>query len=106
MIVFTRKEYKQRLGDIGLTKEQTEKLRTVLEEMMTLAARTGNGVYWEEHEDENGKREKRQRSLRLHPLTEAEERLHSYFEGKTDGLNAVDRFLRGDMDAHDEFDKE
>ena len=29
--------------------------------------------------------------------------LNDYWFGKIDGLNAVDRFLRGDMDAHDEF---
>ena len=70
--MFKREEYPKRLGDIGLTKEQIDKLRAVLEEMMAAAARR-NSDYW---------------------------------DGKTDGINAVDRFLRGDMDAHDEFEDE
>ncbi len=76
--MFKREEYKQRLAEIGLTKTQTKKLRLVLEEMMTSARGRANRV--------------------TSGLV-----MYSYFDGKADGINAVDRFIRGDLDAHDEF---
>lgn len=79
--MFTREEYPQRLADIGLTKEQIDKLNAVLEEMMAVPSRTANKL--------DG---------------EAYPRLQRYFYGKADGINAVYRFLNGDMDAHDEFE--
>ncbi len=81
--MFKREEYKARLADVGLTKEQTSKLRAVLEEMMAKASRTANAY---------------------HSPTHSEQQTIAYFQGKADGINAVDRFVRGDMDAHDEFE--
>ncbi len=83
--MFTREEYPKRLQEIGLTKEQTEKLQLVLEEMMMSAARNGNRVKYST--SSNG------------PFV-------SYMEGKSAGINAVYRFLGGEMDAHDEFEDE
>lgn len=80
--MFKRSEYKQRLAEIGLTKAQTKKLRAVLEEMMTSASRTA------------------------HKAEFAGSDQSYYFHGKADGINAVYRFLSGDMDAHDEFEEE
>lgn len=74
-----RSEYKKILKEIGLSKEQTEKIRAVIEDLMTRAERQSNdseGYSW------------------------------WFFGGKTSGLNTMDRFFRGDMDCHDEFDKE
>lgn len=90
--MFKREEYPQRLAEIGLTEEQTKKLRAVLDEMMTYAARQGNNVKYTD------------RGLRK--LTPQDERFVQYCEGKSAGINSVDRFLRGDMDAHDEFPEE
>ena len=90
--MFKRDEYPQRLAEIGLTKDQTKKLRAVLEEMMTYAARKGNNVKY----TDRGRRK----------LTDQEDRFVQYCEGRSDGINSVDRFLRGDMDAHDEFPDE
>ena len=93
--MFKRSEYQQRLADIGLTEVQTEKLRAVLEEMMTPAARKANQL------------KEYVRKCAEHPfLGDREDQLSHYYQGKTDGINAVDRFLRGDMDAHDEFEAE
>jgi len=85
--MFTRKEYPARLKAIGLSTEQVKLLRDVLEEMMTLASRQANKVKYSS--DSVGA-----------------DRFVTFMEGKSIGINAVDRFLRGDMDAHDEFGKE
>ncbi len=79
--MFKRSEYHTRLAEIGLEKAQVEKLRRVLDDMMGYAARLSN-------------------------TPNAAERISAYYDGKADGINAVDRFLRGDMDAHDEFEGE
>lgn len=79
--MFTRKRYKEVLKNINLSKEQTTLLRDVLEEMMAYAQRLAN-------------------------VPNVHERTSAYYDGKTDGINAVDRFLRGDMDCHDEFENE
>lgn len=85
--MFKRSEYAKRLADVGLTKEQTTKLRDVLEEMMTYASRMSNKAH-------------------ANPFTDQADYVERYYSGKADGINAVDRFLRGDMDAHDEFEDE
>ncbi len=78
--MFTRNEYETKLAEICLSKEQVKKLRDVLDEMMAYASRLSN-------------------------TQGAHERTVAYYDGKVGGINAVDRFLRGDMDAHDEFEE-
>lgn len=78
--MFTRKEYPNRLESLNLSKEQVQGLRAILVEMAAYAARIANNASDNVRAD--------------------------YFYGKSDGINAVDRFLRGDMDAHDEFEDE
>jgi hypothetical protein len=77
--MFTRDEYPQRLAECNLTLGQVEKLRAVLDEMMTMARRIAN-------------------------TPGLDGRIEYYYNGKADGINAFDRFLRGNMQAHDEFD--
>ncbi len=88
--MFKREEYQERLKEIGLTSEQIEKLRDVLEEMMNHASRTANKIAYP-----GGKTVE---------LSRQESLFVTLYEGKAAGINAVYRFLSGDMDAHDEFD--
>lgn len=79
--MFTREQYPKILSDLNLSSKQKAGLRSVLEQMMTYAKRTA------EKADNVG-----------------DDSDNQYYCGKVDGLNAIDRFLRGDMDAHDEFE--
>lgn len=93
--MFKRSEYQKRFNDIGLTVKQTDLLRDVLEEMMVRAGRKANEL------------DAYVRKCVDHPfLGDLEDQQVHYYRGKADGINAIDRFIRGDMDAHDEFDEE
>ena len=91
--MFTREQYPQRFLDLGLSESQIEGLRAVLDEMMTYASQMANTC-------EQELLKSRGPTNHTHKL----ERDRTYYEGKADGFNAFDRFLRGDLDAHDEFD--
>lgn len=91
--MFTAEEYPARLAAIGLSKKQSMLLRAVLEEMLVPPHRRANRI----SED-----------IRLYHddsvvIEELKQRVH-YYEGKADGINAVDRFLRGEMNCRDEFE--
>jgi hypothetical protein len=89
--MFKRNEYAVLLEDIGLSNKQTSKLRNVLAMMMNHANRTADKVAYPEGKGRE--------------LTRQEALFVAHYEGKASGIDAIDRFLRGDMNAHDELEE-
>lgn len=77
--MFKRTEYPNVLKSIKLTEEQTAKILDIIEQMLDRA----------------------NRQVQTSGLD-----ARNYFRAKIDGLNAIHRFFRGDMNAHDEFEEE
>lgn len=78
-----RSQYPQNLRSISLSREQIAMLRDVISDLSTYAQKLSNIAESYNRQD-----------------------VSSYYAGKADGLNALDRFLRGDMLDHDEFEDE